>query len=71
VPVIASGGAGKLEHFEEAVRVASVDGILAASVFHYGDISIADLKAYLAEKGIAVRPLDVHTFASKNRLKEV
>jgi cyclase len=71
VPVIASGGAGKLEHFEEAVRVASVDGILAASVFHYGDISIADLKAYLAEKGIAVRPLEVQTFASKNRLKEV
>lgn len=58
VPVIASGGAGALEHFEEAARVADVDGILAASVFHYGDISIGDLKAYLHEKGIAVRPLD-------------
>jgi imidazole glycerol-phosphate synthase subunit HisF len=61
VPVIASGGAGALEHFEEAARVADVDGILAASVFHYGDISIGDLKSYLLSHGVAVRPLD-HRF---------
>lgn len=70
VPVIASGGAGTLQHFEEAVRVASVDGILAASVFHYGDISIGALKAYLTEVGIDVRPLDSEDSSKSRRTKE-
>lgn len=55
VPVIASGGAGKLEHFYEAVEYANVDGILAASVFHFDQIKIKDLKRYLKDKGIEIR----------------
>jgi cyclase len=55
VPVIASGGAGKMEHFLDAVKVADADGILAASVFHFGEIKIKDLKKYLKENGIEIR----------------
>ena len=55
VPVIASGGAGTMEHFYDAVDKADVDGILAASVFHYQEIKISDLKAYLQGKGIPMR----------------
>jgi len=55
VPVIASGGAGTKEHFYEAIRDANVDGVLAASVFHFGEIQISELKDYLAEKGVVVR----------------
>ncbi|MFO7888485.1 MAG: imidazole glycerol phosphate synthase subunit HisF [Eubacteriales bacterium] len=55
VPVIASGGAGKMEHFYEVAYKADVDGILAASVFHYGEINIKELKKYLKDKGIEVR----------------
>lgn len=56
VPLIASGGAGAPEHFHTAFERADVDGTLAASVFHSGAIAIADLKRYLCEQGIAVRP---------------
>ena len=52
VPIIASGGAGKYEHFLDAVKYAQVDGLLAASVFHFGEIKIPDLKKYLIENGI-------------------
>lgn len=55
VPVIASGGAGTMAHFYEAVKYANVDGILAASVFHFGEIKIQDLKQYLKEKGMEIR----------------
>ncbi|MPM05015.1 Imidazole glycerol phosphate synthase subunit HisF [bioreactor metagenome] len=55
VPVIASGGAGKMEHFLQAVKYADADGILAASVFHFGEIKISDLKKYLKENGVEVR----------------
>ena len=55
VPVIASGGAGTKEHFYEAIRDANVDGVLAASVFHFGEISINELKDYLIEKGVEMR----------------
>lgn len=55
VPVIASGGAGKMEHFLQAVKYADADGILAASVFHFGEIKINDLKRYLKENGVEVR----------------
>jgi imidazole glycerol-phosphate synthase subunit HisF len=55
VPVIASGGAGELSHFESAVKEANVDGILAASIFHYKEFTIQDVKSYLSKKGIAVR----------------
>lgn len=59
VPVIASGGAGALEHFYDAFTVGQADAVLAASLFHFNEIPIADLKAYLAEKGIPVRPVTV------------
>ena len=55
IPVIASGGAGKLEHFYEALAIAGADAALAASVFHYGELKIRDVKNFLKEKGVAVR----------------
>lgn len=55
VPVIASGGAGKMEDFCQAVIEADVDGVLAASVFHYKTIEIKELKQYMKSKGIEVR----------------
>lgn len=55
VPVIASGGAGKPEHFLDAVRYTGVDGILAASVFHFGEIKIDELKRYLKDNGVEIR----------------
>lgn len=55
VPVIASGGAGKMEHFLDAVKLAEVDGILAASVFHFGEMKVKELKQYLKEHHIEVR----------------
>ncbi len=57
VPVIASGGAGAPEHFYDALTVGKADAVLAASLFHFNEIPIADLKAYLAEKNIPVRPV--------------
>lgn len=56
VPVIASGGAGTMEHFAQALTEGGADAALAASLFHYHEIDIADLKAYLQTQGIAVRP---------------
>ena len=56
VPLIASGGAGTVEHFVEVFRQARVDGALAASVFHDGLIAIPDLKRALAAAGVEVRP---------------
>lgn len=55
VPLVASGGAGKPEHFRDAFAVADVDGALAASVFHSGAIAIPGLKRYLQEQGVAMR----------------
>lgn len=55
IPVIASGGAGKLEHFKDIFTKTSADAALAASIFHYGEIPIKDVKAYLKTCGIAVR----------------
>jgi cyclase len=55
VPLIASGGAGTREHFLEAFREADVDGALAATVFHSGQIAIPELKDWLGERGIVVR----------------
>ncbi|WP_312693681.1 imidazole glycerol phosphate synthase subunit HisF [Caproiciproducens sp.] len=55
IPVIASGGAGKMEHFYDAFTDGKADAVLAASLFHFGEITIPDLKAYLAQKGIPVR----------------
>lgn len=55
VPLIASGGAGQLRHFREVFRSADVDGALAASVFHSGEITVPDLKRYLQKHNIDVR----------------
>ena len=55
VPVIASGGAGALEHFHEALVDGRADAALAASLFHFGIHTIAEAKAYLAERGVEVR----------------
>lgn len=55
VPVIASGGAGKMEHFYDALTEGKADAALAASLFHYKELEIKDLKHYLDEKGVSVR----------------
>ncbi|MCK4262717.1 MAG: imidazole glycerol phosphate synthase subunit HisF [Dehalococcoidia bacterium] len=55
VPVIASGGAGNLEHLYQALVIGKADAVLAASIFHYRTYSIRQAKAYLAERGIPVR----------------
>jgi cyclase len=55
IPVTASGGAGKLEHLYEAVTIGKASAVLAASIFHFGEISIPEAKRYLKEKGIPVK----------------
>jgi cyclase len=55
VPVVASGGAGKLEHLAEVLLAGKADAVLAASIFHYGTYTVGDVKKYLAEKNIPVR----------------
>ena len=55
IPVIASGGAGSLEHFYDALTEGGADAALAASLFHYKELEIREVKDYLAEKGISVR----------------
>ncbi len=55
IPIIASGGAGKLEHFYEVFTQGKADAALAASIFHYKEITIKEVKEYLARKGIDVR----------------
>lgn len=57
VPVIASGGVGTLEHFYEGLTVGGADAALAASIFHFGEFRVRDVKRYLQEKGVVVRPL--------------
>lgn len=55
IPVIASGGAGKLDTFRDALTLGKADAVLAASVFHYGEYTIHETKEYLASQGIPVR----------------
>ncbi len=55
IPVIASGGAGRLEHFYEALTDGGASAVLAASLFHFGEFTIGDVKAYLRERGVVVR----------------
>ncbi len=57
VPVIASGGAGRLEHLTEALE-AGADAVLCASILHYGQHTVSEIKAHLADAGAAVRPVD-------------
>jgi cyclase len=55
IPVIASGGAGKLEHFKEALTDGGADAALAASLFHYKELEIREVKEYLRNEGVSVR----------------
>jgi cyclase len=55
IPITASGGAGKLEHLYQAVAQGKAAAVLAASIFHFGEISIPEAKQYLKEKGIPVK----------------
>jgi cyclase len=55
IPIIASGGAGNLDHLADAIAVGRADAVLAASIFHYGEFTIGEAKARLAERGIEVR----------------
>ena len=55
VPVIASGGAGALEHFAEVLDQAHASAVLAASLFHFGTFTIPQVKAFLASRGVPVR----------------
>jgi imidazole glycerol-phosphate synthase subunit HisF len=56
VPVVASGGAGSLDHMYQVLADGHADAALAASIFHYGDFTVGDAKRYLSERGVAVRP---------------
>ncbi len=55
VPVIASGGVGTLDHLADGVQLGGADAVLAASIFHYGEFTVGQAKARMAERGIAVR----------------
>jgi cyclase len=55
VPVVASGGAGKLEHMAEVLLAGKADAVLAASIFHFGEFTVGDVKKFLAASGIPVR----------------
>jgi len=55
VPVVASGGAGSLEHMAAVLLEGRADAVLAASIFHFGQFTVADVKKFLAGKGIPVR----------------
>lgn len=57
IPVIASGGAGVLDHFREAVEEGMADAVLAASIFHFGTYNIRDVKDYLDSCGVPIRPI--------------
>jgi imidazole glycerol-phosphate synthase subunit HisF len=56
IPVIASGGAGTLEHLESVLRDGKADAVLAASIFHFGEFTVSDAKRFLAAHGLFVRP---------------
>jgi cyclase len=56
IPVIASGGVGGLEHLAEGVRDGHASAVLAASIFHFGEFTVGEAKAYMADHGVAVRP---------------
>jgi cyclase len=55
IPIIASGGAGKLEHFYDVFTTGKADAALAASIFHFKEYEVSEVKDYLADKGIIVR----------------
>ena len=68
VPVIASGGAGELEHLVEGVTEGGADAVLAASIFHYGTYTVAEAKRAMREAGIAVRECRATSGAALERV---
>ena len=69
VPVIASGGAGTLEHLYDALDAGEADAVLAASIFHFGEYSIGEAKDYLKGRGVPVRPaLDSRPFGTRRQV---
>ena len=62
VPVVASGGAGELAHMVAVLREGRADAVLAASIFHFGEYSVGDVKAHLASAGLPVRPVEELAF---------
>jgi cyclase len=56
IPVIASGGAGNLDHMVEVLEKGKADAVLAASIFHFGEYTVGQVKEYLGEHGVPVRP---------------
>ena len=58
IPVIASGGAGNLDHLREVIQIGKADAVLAASIFHFGTYRVREAKAFLAAKGIPMRPIN-------------
>ena len=60
VPVIASGGAGAPEHFLDALTIGGADAALAATLFHYKQLTVPDLKRFLSERGLPIRPVEAH-----------
>jgi imidazole glycerol-phosphate synthase subunit HisF len=57
LPVVASGGVGNLDHLVQGATIGGADAVLAASIFHFGEVSVAQAKAHLARSGVAVRPI--------------
>jgi cyclase len=55
IPVIASGGAGNLDHMVDVLRDGKADAVLAASIFHFGEFTVGDVKKYLGARGVPVR----------------
>jgi cyclase len=55
VPVIASGGVGNLDHLADGIQLGRADAVLAASIFHYGEFTVAQAKAHMAGRGIPIR----------------
>jgi cyclase len=55
IPVVASGGAGKLEHMSRVLAEGKADAVLAASIFHFGEFTVGDVKRYLRAQGVPVR----------------
>ena len=56
LPVIASGGAGNIDHMVDVLDKGKADAVLAASIFHFGDYTVSDVKEYLGDHGVPVRP---------------
>ena len=63
IPIIASGGAGSPEHMHEALTAGRASAALIASIVHYGEYTIPQIKEYLAERGCKVRPVEIFTSA--------